>query len=136
MGSPAKKAPKAKKTPKKDKKPAKKATHPKFDVMIIEAIKTLKEFHGSSRKAVLNYMMANYTIENRAKAQVRVNTVMKRLVEEKKVLPVLKKGKFSVNGSYRLGKEEKPKKKKAKKPAKKAAKKAKKPAAKKAKKPA
>merc|ERR1711874_584207 len=112
--APAKKAPKAK-------KPAVKPAHPPYQAMITEAIKALKEKGGSSRKAILKYIVANNKIADEAKAQVRVKLAVRKLVTAKKILPVLKKGKVAVNGSYKLAKEDRPKKvKKAKKPAKKA----------------
>ena len=48
--SPAKKAPK---------KPAVKPAHPPYAVMIAAAIKALKERGGSSRQAILKYILAN-----------------------------------------------------------------------------
>merc|ERR1712029_455491 len=116
----------------KAKKPAKKAEHPPYAVMIAAAIKTLKERGGSSRAAILKSVLANNKIADAAKAQVRCKLAIRKMVAAKKLVPV--------KGSFKLAKEDKPKKVKkakkpaAKKPAKKAAKKpaAKKPAAKKA----
>merc|ERR1712113_241701 len=121
--APAKKAAKAK-------KPSKKADHPPYAVMIAAAIKALKGRGGSSRAAILKSVLANNKIADATKAQVRCKLAIRKMVAAKKLVPV--------KGSFKLAKEDKPKKvKKAKKPAKKpAAKKAKKPAAKKAKKPA
>merc|ERR1712168_376405 len=131
--APAKKAVKAK-------KPAVKPAHPPYAVMIAAAITALKERGGSSRKAILKYIVANYKVADAAKAQVRVKLAVRKLLAAKKVV--------QVKASFKLAKVEKVKKpkkakkakkpaKKAKKPAKKVAKKAKKPAAKKAaKKPA
>ena len=111
--SPAKKAPK---------KPAVKPAHPPYAVMIKEAIKALKERGGSSRQAILKYILANYKIADAAKAQVRAKLAIRKMLEAKTIIPV--------KGSFKLPKEEKvaKPKKAAKKPA---AKKAKKPAAKK-----
>ncbi len=120
--APVKKAPK---------KPAVKPAHPAYAVMIAEAVKALKERGGSSRQAILKYILANYKVADAAKAQVRAKLAIRKMLEAKTLLPV--------KGSFKLPKEEKVvKPKKAKKPAAKkpAAKKAKKPAAKKAKKPA
>ncbi len=39
---------------------AAKSDHPQYDVMIKEAIAGLKERKGSSRQAILKYMMANF----------------------------------------------------------------------------
>merc|ERR1712080_681271 len=122
---------------KKAKKPAKKAEHPTYDAMISAAIGGLKEKSGSSRKAILKYILANYKVgDNKEKVQNRVRLAVKRMAAAKKLVPGRAKGKGA--GCFKLA--EKPKKaKKVKKPKKKAAKKvkkAKKPKAKKAKKPA
>merc|ERR1711874_535934 len=95
--------------------------------MIAGAITALKERGGSSRPAILKYVVANNKVDA-AKAQVQIKLAIRRLVAAKKLVPV--------KGSFKLAKVEKVKKpKKAKKPKKKPAKKAKKakkPAAKKA----
>merc|ERR1711872_471309 len=116
--APAKKAVKAK-------KPAKKPDHPPYAVMIAAAITALKERGGSSRAAILKYILANNKIADAAKAQVRAKLAIRKMLAAKKLVPV--------KGSFKLAKEAPKPKKAAKKPA---AKKAKKPAAKKAKKPA
>merc|ERR1711997_1067178 len=102
---PAAAAPKAKKAP---------AAHPKYSVMIATAITALKNRTGSSRAAILKYIVANNKVDA-TKAALKTAAAS---------------GKNA--GSYKLVKAEKPAKaKKAKKPA------AKKPATKKAaKKPA
>merc|ERR1712088_111563 len=103
------KAPKVAKAP-KVKKAAKPAAHPPYANMIVAAIKALKDKKGSSRQAILKYVVAN-----------------------NKVVPAAAAGKKGA-GSFKLPAKEpaakKPKAKKAKKP-----KAAKKPAAKKAAKP-
>merc|ERR1712176_1091047 len=126
----------------KAKKAANPAAHPKYSVMIAAAITALKSRTGSSRQAILKYIVANYKVDA-AKAAVQLRLALKRGVAK----GTLKAAKGA--GCYKLVKVEKPKKvKKAKKPAakkpkaKKAAKKtaakkaAKKPAKKAAKKPA
>ena len=47
----------------------------KYDVMIIEAITALKERGGSSRKAMLKYIIANHIekVTNADKAKVQIN---------------------------------------------------------------
>merc|ERR1711956_131831 len=121
--APAKKAVKAK-------KPAVKPAHPPYAVMVAAAITALKERGGSSRKAILKYIVANNNIADAAKAQVRVKLAVRKMLAAKKVI--------QVKASFKLAKVEKVKKPKkvAKKPAAKKAKKvvkkaAKKPAAKK-----
>merc|ERR1711962_1521218 len=108
--------------------------------------KALKERKGSSKSAILKYILANYKVGDEKKASVRVKLALRKLGAGGKLLQVKGTG---ASGSFKLPKVEKvakkPKKvakKAAKKPAKKAAKKpaakkaAKKPAKKAAKKPA
>merc|ERR1711870_42016 len=117
--------------PKKAKAPA---AHPKYSVMIAAAITSLKDRTGSSRQAILKYICANYKVDA-AKAAVQVRLALKRGVAKGALKMARASGKGA--GSYKVVKDEKPKKvKKAdNKPAAKKA--AKKPAAKKAaKKPA
>merc|ERR1711990_1249530 len=108
----------------KVKKAAKPAAHPPYANMIVAAIKALKDKKGSSRQAILKYVVANNKVADADKAAVRVKLALRKLVAAKKGA-----------GSFKLPAKEpaakKPKAKKAKKP-----KAAKKPAAKKAKKPA
>merc|ERR1711981_120048 len=124
-------APKVAKAP-KVKKAAKPAAHPPYANMIVAAIKALKDKKGSSRQAILKYVVANNKVADADKAGVRVKLALRKLVAAKKVVPAAagKKG----AGSFKLPAKEpaakKPKAKKAKKP-----KAAKKPAAKKAAKP-
>ncbi|KAB7504900.1 Histone H1.0-A [Armadillidium nasatum] len=107
-----KKAPKAKKAQKK-------ATHPKYSAMISEAIKALKERSGSSRQAIVKYVVANFKIDEKT-ANTQVKLALKRGVQSGDLKQV--KG-VGASGSFRLVKadaETKPKKaavKKAKKPA-------------------
>merc|ERR1712037_93959 len=124
----------------KVKKAAKPAAHPPYANMIVAAIKALKDKKGSSRQAILKYVVANNKVADADKAAVRVKLALRKLVAAKKVVPAAAAGKKGA-GSFKLPAKEpaakKPKAKKAAKP--KAAKKpaAKKPAAKKAaKKPA
>ncbi|CAL4075728.1 unnamed protein product, partial [Meganyctiphanes norvegica] len=90
--APAKKAVKAK-------KPAVKPAHPPYQVMIVAAIKALKERGGSSRKAILKYIVANNKVADAAKAQVRVKLAVRKMLAAKKLVPV--------KGSFKLPKEEK-----------------------------
>merc|ERR1712109_297048 len=108
-------------------KPKKPATYPKTSVMIVAAVKDLKNRKGSSLAAIKKHIAANNKVDL-VKLAPFIRKGLKSLVE-KKVL-------VQVKGSFKMGKEEKPKKKKVvkKKPAKKTAKK--KPAKKAAKKPA
>merc|ERR1712106_121736 len=93
--APAKKAVKAK-------KPAVKAAHPPYAVMVAADITALKERGGSSRKAILKYIVANNKIADAAKAQVRVKLAVRRMLAAKKVI--------QVKASFKLAKVEKVKK--------------------------
>ena len=116
-------APKAKKAA----KPKVPAAHPPYAAMIAAAIKGLGDKKGSSRQAILKYVVANNKVDA-DKAAVRVKLALRKLIASKKVVAAAAAGKKGA-GSYKLAAAEK-KEKKVKKP------KAKKPAAKKAKKPA
>merc|ERR1712117_545139 len=112
----------------KAKKAAKPAAHPPYAAMIAAAIKGLGDKKGSSRQAILKYVVANNKVDA-DKAAVRVKLALRKLIASKKGA-----GSYKLAAAEKKPKEKKVKKPKAKKPAKKAAKK---PAAKKAaKKPA
>jgi len=143
--APAAAAPKKAAKPKAA-KPKAPVAHPPFKAMVKAAIKALKERNGSSRQAILKYIVANYKVGDAAKAQVRVRLCLKKMVAAKTLVhggAAGKKGagcfKLAAKAEKEVKKVKKPKAKKAKKPkaAKKAAKPkaAKKPAAKKAAKP-
>merc|ERR1712179_64390 len=125
--APAKKVVKAKKV-------AKPAAHPPFKAMILTAIKALKERGGSSRQAILKYVVANNKVDA-AKAAGPLKLALRKALAAGTIVKAKAAGKGA--GKFKAGKVEKPKKvKKVKKAKKPAAKKAKKPAKKAAKKPA
>ena len=62
----------------KVKKVAKPAAHPPYANMIVAAIKALKEKKGSSRQAILKYVVANNKVDA-AKAGVRVKLALRKL---------------------------------------------------------
>ena len=126
-------APASPKKVKAAKKPAKQAEHPTYAVMIAAAVGALKERGGSSRQAILKYIMANYKVGDEVnKINARVKSALKAGVKAGSLKQAKGTG---ATGSFRLGEkkaEKKPKApKKAKKPA--AAKKPKSPAKKAAK---
>merc|ERR1712240_934502 len=109
------------------------AAHPPYASMITAAIKALGDKKGSSRQAILKYVVANNKVDA-AKAAVRVRLALKKMLAAKKGA-----GSFKLPAKAPKAKKpkaKKPKAKKAKKPKAKKPKAAKKPAAKKAKKPA
>ena len=140
-------APPAAASPKKAvkaKKPAKKADHPPVAAMVNAAIAGLKDRKGSSLAAIKKYIAANYKVDVNKLAPF-IRRFLKKAVADGKLVQVKGTG---ASGSFKLGKVEKPEKKKkvvkkAKTPkkdkpkkAKKVVKKAKSPSkAKKAKKP-
>merc|ERR1712080_333052 len=88
-----------------DAAPAKKV----FKAMILTAIKALKERGGSSRQAILKYVVANNKVDGPLKLALRKALAAGTIVKAKAA------GKGA--GKFKAGKVEKPKKaKKAKKP--------------------
>ena len=123
----------AKKTPtKKASKPKAPAAHPPSSVMVVAAIKALKERNGSSLAAIKKYIAANYKVDA-AKIAPFIRKAIKSLVEKKKITQTKgtgASGSFKINAAAKEAKKpaaKKPKAKKPKSPKKKAA--AKKPAA-------
>merc|ERR1719481_1722422 len=115
----------AKKAPKKPKVPA---AHPPYGAMIVAAIKELKERTGSSRQAVLKYILAKYKVGDEKKAAVRVKIALKKAVSAGTLKQVKGAG---ASGSFKIAKEEKSAAAKKAAPKKKAATPKKKAAAKK-----
>merc|ERR1712048_1237984 len=113
-------------------KPKVPAAHPAYASMITAAIKALGDKKGSSRQAILKYVVANNKVDA-DKAAVRVRLALKKMVEAKKIVAAAAAGKKGA-GSFKLPAKA-PAEKKVKKPKAKSPKKAKKPAAKKAAKP-
>lgn len=117
---------------KKAAKPKKPSAHPKYSEMIKASVVALKERGGSSRQAVLKYILAHYNV---GKDEKTVNAHLKMALRAGVKNGSLKQSKGTgASGSFRLGETKAKQAKKVKKP--KAA--AKKPKAKKpkAKKPA
>merc|ERR1712165_435841 len=92
-------------------KAAKPAAHPPYANMIVAAIKALKDKKGSSRQAILKYVVANNKVEA-DKAAVRVKLALRKMVAAKKVVAAAAAGKKGA-GSFKLPAKEP----KAKKPA-------------------
>merc|ERR1719319_85336 len=112
----------------KESKPKAPATHPKYIDMITAAIPALKERMGSSRQALLKYIVANYKVDA-AKAVVATRLALKAGVAKGVIKNAKETGKGA--GKFKVVKVEKPKKPAAKKPAAKKATTPKKPATKK-----
>ena len=121
-------APAKAKTPKKKAaaKPKAAPSHPKTTVMIVAAIKALKDRKGSSLPAIKKYIAANYKVDT-VKLAPFIKKGLKSLVEKKALIQTKGKG---ASGSFKVAAAEKKEKKAAKPKAKKpkTPKKAKKPA--------
>lgn len=132
----------APKSPKKKAaaKPKKPAEHPKYIDMVLDAIKNLKERKGSSRQAILKYVMSKFKVGNDAtKVNSRIKVALKNGVKSKALKQskgVGAQGRFSVGEKKAAVKKPKAVKPKAaaKKPKAKKPKAAKKPTGEKAKK--
>merc|ERR1712165_672715 len=107
------------KTPKKKvSKPKKPANHPKYSEMIKAAIGALKERGGSSRQAILKYILKNYNV---GKEEKIANSHLKLALRAGVKNGSLKQAKGTgASGSFKLGEVKKGKKaakpKKAKSP--------------------
>ena len=104
------------------------ASHPPYKNMINAAIKALKDRNGSSRQAIVKYILSHYKVGDEKKAGNRVRLALRKGVDSGHYKNVKGSG---ASGSFRLAKDDKAPAKKAKKPK---AKKAKKPKAKRPKK--
>lgn len=117
-------APAKKAAPKKAKAPA---AHPKYSEMVGQAITALKERGGSSRQAILKYILKNFKVGDNVNA---INSHLKMALRAGVKNNSLKQSKGTgASGSFKVGevkKAAKPKVKKAVKPKKPAAKKPKK----------
>merc|ERR1711910_195231 len=71
----------------KAKKPAKKAEHPPSAVMVLAAVKALKDKKGSSLPAIKKYIAANYKVDV-DKISPFIRKAIKKLVADKKLIQV------------------------------------------------
>ena len=92
----------AKSPKKKATKPKKPVNHPKYCEMIAEAIGILKERGGSSRQALLKYILKNFDV---GKNETTVNQHLKLALRAGVKNATLKQSKGKgASGSFRLGK--------------------------------
>ncbi|XP_022323544.2 uncharacterized protein LOC144622993 [Crassostrea virginica] len=99
-------------------KPKAPAAHPKYVDMIRAALESLKERGGSSRQAILKYIMANFKVGNDVNS---INAHLKLALKSGVKKGALKQAKGTgASGSFKLGEkpktEKKPKAKKVSKP--------------------
>merc|ERR1719319_1586319 len=97
----------------KETKPKAPAAHPTYLAMITAAIPALKERTGSSRQAILKYIVANYKVDA-AKAVVATRLALKAGVAKGVIKNAKETGKGA--GKFKVVKVEKSKKAAAKKP--------------------
>lgn len=86
--APAVATPKSKKIASKKTSSVKKvaAAHPTFASMIAAAVTALKERNGSSRQAILKYVLANYKLGDAVKAQGHVRIALRKMIAAKKLI--------------------------------------------------
>jgi len=111
-------APAAAPAKKRATKPKAPAAHPKYVDMIRAALESLKERGGSSRQAILKYIMANFKVGNEVNS---INAHLKLALKSGVKKGALKQAKGTgASGSFKLGEkpktEKKPKAKKVSKP--------------------
>ena len=82
-------------------KPKKPAAHPKYSEMVGKAIAALKERGGSSRQAILKYIMANFNVGKDAQTvNVHLKLSLRACVKNKS----LKQSKGTgASGSFKIG---------------------------------
>merc|ERR1712223_1078186 len=88
--------------PAKAKKPAKKAEHPPSAVMVLAAVKALKDRKGSSLPAIKKYIAATYKVDV-AKLAPFIRRFLKKAVTDGKLAQVKGSG---ASGSFKLAKVE------------------------------
>jgi len=81
------------------------ANHPPYQSMIKNAIKTMKEMKGSSRQAILKFLMANYQVGGDAiKINAHLKMALKRMVKSNDLKQLKGTG---ASGRFRLDKAKK-----------------------------
>eukprot|EP00095_Tigriopus_kingsejongensis_P006512 maker-scaffold172_size289735-snap-gene-0.17 protein:Tk06512 transcript:maker-scaffold172_size289735-snap-gene-0.17-mRNA-1 annotation:"histone h1" len=119
----AKKPKTPKKKPAKVAKPKAAATHPPTSVMVMAAVRALKERNGSSLPAIKKYIAANYKVDVAKNAHF-IKKAVKSLVEKKKLTQPKgtgASGSFKIPTAVKVEKTKVVKPKKAKTPKKKTA---------------
>ena len=81
---------------------AKQADHPKYNDMIKAALLALKDRSGTSRQAILKYIMVNFNVGNQA--DYHVKTAIKRMTIANVLIQTKGKG---ASGSFKLSQEAK-----------------------------
>jgi len=95
------------------------ANHPPYQSMTKNAIKTMKEMKGSSRQAILKFLMANYQVGGDAiKINAHLKMALKRMVKSgdlKQLKGTGASGRFRLGDKAKKSGEGKPRKRTAKK---------------------
>lgn len=102
-----------KSAPKKATKPKAPAAHPKYIEMAVAALNALKERGGSSRQAIIKYILSNYKVGNDQKVVgTHLKLALKRGVDSGMIKHVKgsgASGSFKANPEAKKKKEKKPK---------------------------
>lgn len=94
-------------------KDKKKAQHPAYAVMVVSAIKELKNRKGCSKQAIVKYINANYNVVA-SNCNLHTKLAMKRLLEKSSVVPAPNSGP-GLSGRFKLNAQTKVADKKEKK---------------------
>ncbi|XP_037790607.1 histone H1-delta-like [Penaeus monodon] len=99
------------------KRPSAKRAHPKYSEMVAAALRALKERNGSSRQAILRFIVASFQVGDERTAGVHLKQALRRGVASGSLQQTKGTG---ASGSFKLSKEElkkaAPRKDSAKKP--------------------
>ena len=79
------------------------ASHPPYNVMVMNSISALKDRNGSSRRTITNYILLHYTVG--PVCDLHVNFALKRLKQQGKILQMVGSKKFKINKVKESGKE-------------------------------
>ncbi|XP_063588885.1 histone H1-delta-like [Penaeus indicus] len=85
------------------KRPSVKRAHPKYSEMVAAALRALKERNGSSRQAILKFILASFQVEDEKVAGVHLKQALRRGVADGSLQQTKGTG---ASGSFKLSKEE------------------------------
>ncbi|XP_063588898.1 histone H1-delta-like [Penaeus indicus] len=85
------------------KRPSTKRAHPKYSEMVAAALRALKERNGSSRQAILKFILASFQVGDEKAAGVHLKQALRRGVASGSLQQTKGTG---ASGSFRLSKEE------------------------------
>ncbi|XP_037790387.1 histone H1-delta-like [Penaeus monodon] len=85
------------------KRPSAKRAHPKYSEMVAAALRALKERNGSSRQAILRFIVASFQVGDERTAGVHLKQALRRGVASGSLQQTKGAG---ASGSFKLSKEE------------------------------